>query len=208
MRCFEVVGQCLVDLSEELCATFPLKLRFVLPGALIHASSAAKNAYPTGGHTQHGARSARMHWEKQLRQRIIVCPLIQNEGAYLLCKMPQNRGVFPGQWALSGGGLEPGERIEEGLRREIREELGDRLQITEIEPWTFRDDVRTKSYADGSTEKLHMIYLIFDCEAANRDVIINEEFDEHAWVEPQNLRDYDLNEATRSTFAAKGILPC
>ncbi|MDI5349372.1 NUDIX domain-containing protein, partial [Salmonella enterica subsp. enterica serovar Kentucky] len=41
---------------------------------------------------------------------------------YLLCKMADNRGVFPGQWALSGGGVEPGERIEEALRREVREE--------------------------------------------------------------------------------------
>ena len=37
-------------------------------------------------------------------QRTIVCPLIQNDGAYLLCKMADDRGVFPGQWALSGGG--------------------------------------------------------------------------------------------------------
>lgn len=75
-----------------------------------------------------------------MRQRTIVCPLIQNDGAYLLCKMADDRGVFPGQWALSGGGVEPGERIEEALRREIREELGEQLLLTEITPWTFSDD--------------------------------------------------------------------
>ena len=74
-----------------------------------------------------------------MRQRTIVCPLIQNDGAYLLCKMADDRGVFPGQWALSGGGVEPGERIEEALRREIREELGEQLLLTEITPWTFSD---------------------------------------------------------------------
>lgn len=67
-----------------------------------------------------------------MRQRTIVCPLIQNDGAYLLCKMADDRGVFPGQWALSGGGVESGERIEEALRREIREELGEQLLLTEI----------------------------------------------------------------------------
>ena len=30
-------------------------------------------------------------------QRTIVCPIIQNDGAYLLCKMADDRGVFPGQ---------------------------------------------------------------------------------------------------------------
>ncbi len=29
-----------------------------------------------------------------MRQRTIVCPLIQNDGAYLLCKMANDRGVF------------------------------------------------------------------------------------------------------------------
>ena len=67
-----------------------------------------------------------------MRQRTIVCPLIQNEGDYLLCKMADDRGVFPGQWALSGGGVEPGERIEDALRREIREELGEKLVLQQI----------------------------------------------------------------------------
>ena len=141
-----------------------------------------------------------------MRQRTIVCPLIQNNGAYLLCKMANDRGVFPGQWALSGGGVEPGERIEEALRREIREELGDKLQLSQITPWTFRDDVRVKTYADGTTEQIYMIYLIFDCVSANRDVTFNEEFQEIAWVKAEALAGMDLNVATRETFRQKGLL--
>lgn len=141
-----------------------------------------------------------------MRQRTIVCPLIQNNGAYLLCKMADDRGVFPGQWALSGGGVEPGERIEEALRREIREELGDQLELSEITPWTFRDDIRVKTYADGSKEQIYMIYLIFDCVSANREVSINDEFQDYAWVKPADLHRYDLNEATRNTLRMKGLL--
>ncbi|WP_313626367.1 nucleoside triphosphatase NudI [Kosakonia sp.] len=141
-----------------------------------------------------------------MRQRTIVCPLIQNDGAYLLCKMADNRGVFPGQWALSGGGVEPGERIEEALRREIREELGDKLELREITPWTFRDDIRVKTYADGIKEQIYMIYLIFDCISANRDVSINNEFQDYAWVKPADLYRYDLNDATRTTLKMKGLL--
>ncbi len=132
-----------------------------------------------------------------MRQRTIVCPLIQNDGCYLLCKMADDRGVFPGQWALSGGGVEPGERIEEALRREVREELGEQLVLSEITPWTFSDDIRAKTYADGSREEIYMIYLIFDCVAANREVNINEEFQDFAWVKAEDLGTYDLNIATR-----------
>ena len=141
-----------------------------------------------------------------MRQRTIVCPLIENDGCYLLCKMADDRGVFPGQWALSGGGVEPGERIEEALRREVREELGEQLVLSEITPWTFSDDIRTKTYADGSQEEIYMIYLIFDCVAANREVKINEEFQAFAWVKPEDLSAYDLTIATRKTLTLKGLL--
>ena len=107
---------------------------------------------------------------------------------------------------LSGGGVEPGERIEDALMREIGEELGSKIEIHSIKPWTFRDDVRVKTYADGSTEEINMIYLIFDCQSANREVTINDEFDDYAWVRPEELASYDLNEATKLTLRLKGLL--
>lgn len=141
-----------------------------------------------------------------MRQRTIVCPLIQNNGAWLLCKMADDRGVFPGQWALSGGGVEPGEKIEEALRREIREELGEKLVLSHITPWTFSDDVRTKTYADGHQEEIYMIYLIFDCVSTSREIVLNDEFQDYAWVKQEDLASYDLNVATRKTLTLKGLL--
>ncbi|MEB1113630.1 nucleoside triphosphatase NudI, partial [Citrobacter portucalensis] len=94
----------------------------------------------------------------------------------------------------------------QALRREVREELGEQLVLSEITPWTFSDDIRTKTYADGSQEEIYMIYLIFDCVAANREVKINEEFQAFAWVKPEDLGAYDLNIATRKTLTLKGLL--
>lgn len=141
-----------------------------------------------------------------MRQRIIVCPIIENNGEILLCQMAADRGVFPGQWAISGGGMEPGETVEQALRREISEELGDALKITHVRPWTFRDDTRVKTYADGTQEEIYMVYLIFDCVSSNREVTFNEEFQAIAWVKPEDLGNYDLNVATRQTFIEKGLL--
>ncbi|XPE42379.1 nucleoside triphosphatase NudI [Shigella flexneri] len=59
------------------------------------------------------------------------------------------------------------ERIEEAVRREICEELGEQLLLTEITPWTF-SDVSHQTHADGRKEEIYMIYLIFDCVSANR----------------------------------------
>jgi len=141
-----------------------------------------------------------------MRQRIIVCPVIQNDGEFLLCKMASDRGVFPGQWALPGGGMEPNETMETALRREIMEELGAELLITDIKPWAFRDDIRTKKYPDGTTEDIYMIYLIFDCFSANRNITFNEEFQEIIWIRPEAMKSMDLNEATRVTFTQKGLI--
>lgn len=141
-----------------------------------------------------------------MRQRVIVCPVIQNEGEYLLCKMASDRGVFPGQWALPGGGMEPGETMEVALRREIREELGEELNIIDIKPWAFRDDTRIKTYPDGTGEEIYMIYLIFDCISSNREITFNEEFQDIIWVSSGTMKNMDLNEATRVTFTQKGVL--
>lgn len=80
------------------------------------------------------------------------------------------------------------------------------LEIVSVTPWAFRDDIRVKTYADGTTEEIYMIYLIFDCISANRDVTFNDEFQEIAWVNPESFKELDLNDATRITFAQKGLL--
>ncbi|MEE8524399.1 MAG: NUDIX domain-containing protein, partial [Thermoanaerobaculia bacterium] len=43
------------------------------------------------------------------RRRLIAVALVFNEDdELLLCRMPPNRGVFPGKWSLPGGGIEDG----------------------------------------------------------------------------------------------------
>ena len=54
----------------------------------------------------------------QPQSRLIVVPVaVDASDRVLLCKMAPDRGVFPGQWALPGGAVEPGEAIEDALRR-------------------------------------------------------------------------------------------
>ena len=60
--------------------------------------------------------------------------------------------------------------------------------------------------AFGHQETIYMIYLIFDCVSANRDVTINEEFDDYAWVKAEDLKNYDLNAAPRVPLSLKGLL--
>ena len=57
-----------------------------------------------------------------MRQIEVVAAIIQRDGAYFATQ--RGYGEFEGMWELPGGKIEPGERPEAALQREIQEELG------------------------------------------------------------------------------------
>ncbi len=139
------------------------------------------------------------------RRRLIAVALVFNEDRdLLLCRMPKDRGVFPGQWSLPGGGVEEGERIEEALRREVHEELG--LEVDDVEQLFFRDLVHTK-LRDGASELIYMVFLVFSCRAMKPEVKLSEEFDAYAWVAPSELPRYVHDAFTLGTLQRAGLIP-
>ena len=116
--------------------------------------------------------------------------------------MSPDRGVFPGQWGLPGGGLESGERMEEALRRELREELN--IEIEDVRPAFFKDRLHNKTFPDGSVRPVYMIFLLFHCWAIEGSLRLNEEFVEHRWVSEVEIGDLDLNDETEDTLERLG----
>lgn len=63
---------------------------------------------------------------------VAVGVLIQSNGDFLLTSRPAGK-VYEGYWEFPGGKLEPGETVEQALRRELLEEIG--VVIGAVEPW-------------------------------------------------------------------------
>jgi 8-oxo-dGTP diphosphatase len=63
---------------------------------------------------------------------VAVGVLIDTQGRFLLTSRPPGK-VYAGYWEFPGGKFEPGETLEQALRRELHEELG--ITIGAVHPW-------------------------------------------------------------------------
>src|SRR3954468_10434593 len=88
---------------------------------------------------------ARLGWETpgQARRRrnevkrveVAAAVLQRADGSFLLAQRPPGK-VYAGYWEFPGGKVEPGERVDEALARELHEELG--IRIAGSYPWLTR----------------------------------------------------------------------
>ena len=67
---------------------------------------------------------------------VVACALIDADNRVLIAQRPQGKQLA-GLWEFPGGKLEPGERPEPALIRELHEELGIVTQETCLAPLTF-----------------------------------------------------------------------
>jgi 8-oxo-dGTP diphosphatase len=87
-----------------------------------------------------------------------------------------------GLWEFPGGKVEPGERPERALIRELREELGIDVAEACLAPLTFA----SHGYPD-----FHLLMPLYACRRWKGE-IRPAEGQETAWVKPNRLRDYPM----------------
>jgi 8-oxo-dGTP diphosphatase len=84
---------------------------------------------------------------------VVAAALVDRDGRVLLQQRPAGRQMA-GLWEFPGGKIEPGERPEAALIRELREELGIETEEACLAPATF---------ASAPLGDRHLLLLLYIC---------------------------------------------
>ena len=117
---------------------------------------------------------------------VSAAALIDLDGRVLLSKRPRKK-VLGGLWEFPGGKLEPNEKPEEALMRELFEELGISTWKSCLAPLTF-------SYCDY--EEFDLLLLLFVCRKWEGQVKAREG-QKLKWVFPNEIQKFPMPEADK-----------
>jgi 8-oxo-dGTP diphosphatase len=112
---------------------------------------------------------------------VAACALIDADGRVLIAQRPEGKPMA-GLWEFPGGKVEPGERPEESLIRELKEELGISVSEACLAPLTFA----SHTYPD-----FHLLMPLYVCRRW-QGMITATEGQRLAWVRANRLRDYEM----------------
>jgi 8-oxo-dGTP diphosphatase len=112
---------------------------------------------------------------------VAACALVDADGRVLLAQRPAGKAMA-GLWEFPGGKIETGERPEETLIRELKEELAITVREACLAPLTFA----SHSYPD-----FHLLMPLYVCRRWEGTVAATEG-QQLTWVRPNRLREYEM----------------
>lgn len=112
---------------------------------------------------------------------VAACALIDVDGRVLMCQRPKGKS-HAGLWEFPGGKIEQGERPEETIVRELREELGVEPCEECLQPFSFT------SYAYDDFDLFMPLFLCRQWDGFARPL----EGQTLKWVYPDELSDLNL----------------
>ncbi|HEV7440619.1 MAG TPA: (deoxy)nucleoside triphosphate pyrophosphohydrolase [Methylobacterium sp.] len=112
---------------------------------------------------------------------VVAVALVDADGRVLLAQRPPGKQLA-GLWEFPGGKVEPGERPEETLIRELAEEIGITVEEPCLAPLTF---------ASHSYDLFHLLMPLYVCRRWS-GTPRSLEGQALQWVRPRNLRDMPM----------------
>jgi nucleoside triphosphatase len=97
-------------------------------------------------------------------------------------------------YVVPGGHVELGERLEQAVIRETKEETG--LDVYDIEFIIFQEFIYDPSF----WKPKHFIFFDYACRTESTDVLLNDEAEEYVWVSLNAAVDLPLDAYTRTSI--------
>jgi 8-oxo-dGTP diphosphatase len=121
---------------------------------------------------------------------VAACALVDADGRVLLAQRPAGK-TMAGLWEFPGGKIEKGERPEDSLIRELKEELGIVVREACLAPLTF---------ASHAYPEFHLLMPLYVCRRWD-GTVTPREGQRLLWVRPNRLRDYPMPPADEPLIA-------
>ena len=112
---------------------------------------------------------------------VVACALIDADKRVLIARRPEGKSMA-GLWEFPGGKIEPGERPEATLIRELHEELGISVSEPCLAPLTF---------VSHAYETFHLLMPLYICRRWD-GLVVPREGQNLAWVRANKLREYPM----------------
>jgi len=102
-------------------------------------------------------------------------------------------GARVGEYDVVGGRVEPGERFDVSLLREIKEETG--LEVKAGNPFFVNE---WRPVVKG--EQWQVVGTFFECTTESNEVILSEDHDSYEWIDPKDFNRYNLMKTNIPAF--------
>jgi 8-oxo-dGTP diphosphatase len=122
---------------------------------------------------------------------VVACALVDEDRRVLIAQRPEGKALA-GLWEFPGGKLDPGERPEIALIRELKEELGIDVKEACLAPLTFA----SHAYPD-----FHLLMPLYICRRWE-GIVSSREGQALKWVRPAKLREYPMPPADEPLIPA------
>ncbi|OMC83296.1 NUDIX hydrolase [Viridibacillus sp. FSL H8-0123] len=126
---------------------------------------------------------------------VAVGGIVEDEhGNILLVK------TIHGGWVFPGGQVEVGENLMDALIREVKEESG--IDITVSNLIGVYSNTSTHKWYDGITDVPTKLMLDYRCKPVGGELAISEETSESCWVAKDTVLEYFTKTAFRTRYEA------
>jgi len=119
--------------------------------------------------------------------------IINNDGKIFLSKRGRNVRNESGTWEFPGGGVEFGEKIEDTIQREMKEEYGIDIEIVEL--------IGVNNHLIP-LEKQHWVSPCFLCKlkSGRPEILEPDKCDEIGWFDLDEILSFPLSLVTQSNL--------